>query len=111
MPFVDQLPNGATGTPRRRAASCPPTDAASLITSAWNSSVYCLLGSLPSFISILRTSEVINFLLYVKSRHGQSILPVGANDESSLTGTSGMLNASCAIRSLRMKTTPGCCFA
>ena len=34
-----------------------------------------------------------------------------ADDQSSLTGTSGMLNASCAIRSLRMNTTPGCCFA
>jgi len=33
--------------------------------------VYCLFGSLPSFISILRTFEVINFLLYVKSRQGQ----------------------------------------
>ncbi|MBS0427372.1 MAG: DUF4037 domain-containing protein, partial [Proteobacteria bacterium] len=40
------------------------------IASALNSCVYCLLGSLPSLISILRTSEVINFLLYVKSRQG-----------------------------------------
>lgn len=70
MPFLDQLPNVATGTPRRRAASCLPTDAASLTASPLNSCVYCLLGSLPSFISILRTSEVINFLLYVKSRQG-----------------------------------------
>ncbi len=72
MPFLDQLPNVATGTPRRRAASCPPTDAASLIASALNSCVYCLLGSLPSFISILRTFEVSNFLLYVKSRQGHN---------------------------------------
>jgi hypothetical protein len=36
-----------------------------------NSCVYCLLGSLPSFISNLRTSEVTNFVLYVKSRQGQ----------------------------------------
>src|SRR3546814_10389714 len=50
---------------------CPPTDAASLTASALNSCVYCRLGSLPSFISILRTSDVINFLLYVKSRQGQ----------------------------------------
>ncbi|MBN8750073.1 MAG: hypothetical protein J0I65_21535, partial [Variovorax sp.] len=50
---------------------CPPTDAASLIASALNSCVYCLLGSLSSFISILRTFEVSNFLLYVKSRQGQ----------------------------------------
>lgn len=73
MPFLDQLPNVATGTPRRRAASCPPTDAASLIASALNSCVYCLLGSLSSFISILRTFEVSNFLLYVKSRQGHLV--------------------------------------
>jgi len=36
-----------------------------------NSSVYCRLGSLLSCISILRTGEVSNFLLYVKSRQGQ----------------------------------------
>jgi hypothetical protein len=73
MPRLDQLPNVATGTPSRRAASCPPTDAASLTASALNSCVYCLLGSLPSFISILRTSEVTNFVLYVKSRQGQVV--------------------------------------
>src|SRR3546814_14729977 len=50
---------------------CPPTAAASLTASALNSCVYCRLGSLPSFISILRTYDVINFLLYVKSRRGQ----------------------------------------
>lgn len=48
MPRLGQLPNVATGTPRRHAASCPPTDAASLTASALNSCVYCLLGSLPS---------------------------------------------------------------
>jgi hypothetical protein len=32
--------------------------------------VYCLLGNLPSFISILRTLEVNNFLLDVESRQG-----------------------------------------
>jgi hypothetical protein len=69
-PRLDQFPTVATGTPRRRAASWPPTEAASLTASALNSSVYCLLGSLPSFISILRTFEVSNFLLYVKSRQG-----------------------------------------
>lgn len=31
---------------------------------------YCRLGALPSLISFLRTPEVINFLLYVKSRQG-----------------------------------------
>jgi hypothetical protein len=38
--------------------------------------VYCLLGSLPVFISFLRTYEVTNFLLYVESRQGQSVLKV-----------------------------------
>jgi hypothetical protein len=66
MPLLDQLPNVATGTPKRRAASCPPTDAASLTASVLNSCVFGLLGRLPSFISNFRTSEVINFLLYVK---------------------------------------------
>src|SRR3546814_7731818 len=50
---------------------CSSDLAASLTASALNSCVYCRLGSLPSFISILRTSDVINFLLYVKSRQGQ----------------------------------------
>lgn len=38
-----------------------------------NSCVCCLLGSLPSLISILRIADVGNFLLYVKSRQGQSL--------------------------------------
>lgn len=71
MPRLDQLPTVATGTPKRRAASWPPTEAASLTALALNSSVYCLLGSQPSFISSLRSFEVSNFLLYVKSRQGQ----------------------------------------
>lgn len=61
-----------TDTPRRLAASCPPIEGASLI--AWtllNSSVYCLWGGLPSFTPNLRTLEVTNFLLYVKSRQCQ----------------------------------------
>jgi hypothetical protein len=34
--------------------------------------VYCRLGSLLLCISILHTAEVTNFLLYVKSRQGQT---------------------------------------
>ena len=64
----DELPRFNTGTPKRRAASCPPADSVSLIAPILNSSVYCRLGSLLSRISFLHTCEVSNFLLYEKSR-------------------------------------------
>jgi len=38
-----QLPKVATGTPSLRAASCCPTDSASLMALTLNSSVYCRL--------------------------------------------------------------------
>jgi hypothetical protein len=47
-----------------------PIDSASLIASILNSSVYCRLGRLLSCNLILRTGEVSNFWLYVKSRQG-----------------------------------------
>lgn len=65
-----QLLTVATGTSNWRAALWPPIDSASLIALILNSSVYCRLGRLLSCIANLRTGEVSNFLLYVKSRQG-----------------------------------------
>ena len=48
----------------------PPTDPASLTASTLNSSKYCRLRTPLSRISILHTTEVCNFSLYVKSRQG-----------------------------------------
>ena len=48
------FPNVATGTPSLRAASCCPTDSASLTASTLNSSVYCRFGTV---FSDVQTSE------------------------------------------------------
>ena len=67
-----QLPSVAIGIPSRRAASWPPTEAASRTASCLNSSVYCLFGtvSLPMLTSMY--IEINRFLLYVELGQGQN---------------------------------------
>jgi hypothetical protein len=62
-----------SGTPRRLEASLPPTDSASRTASTLNSRVYCRFGT--GVFLLIHSSvhqKIINILMYVEPRQGQS---------------------------------------
>ena len=75
FPLRTQFVTVDCGTPSLLAAALPPIDAANLIASTLNSSVYCRFGT-DSFllISPLLHQNSTNFLMYVKTRQGHEQL-------------------------------------